>query len=75
MEGKMANANTLELLSIKEVADRLSVSERTLRNWRQAGGHALMNLKAIRVGGPGGPLRWRSEDVDGFIASLAYEAS
>lgn len=61
-----------ELLTIKQVAERLGVAVSTLRNWRNAGGHSLVNGKAIRVGGG---LRWRSGDVDEYILSLAYDAS
>jgi excisionase family DNA binding protein len=53
----------LRLLSPREVADRLSVSIRTLKRWVAAG-----QFPAATTLLPGGHLRWREAVVDRWVA-------
>lgn len=48
-----------ELLTISEVAEKLQVSEKTVRNWVEAG-----KLEAFRFGQA---YRIRTEDFDNFV--------
>ncbi|ASU78489.1 DNA-binding protein [Actinopolyspora erythraea] len=55
----------MSLLTVEELAEELAVSPRTVyNNWR------TWDLPAIRVGGgPSGPLRFRSSDVEELTRS------
>lgn len=48
------------LMTVHDVARRLSVGDKTLRRWRSEG----RLPKALEVGGV---LRWRAEDIDAWI--------
>jgi len=54
-----------KMLTVKQVADRLSVDERTVRGWIQKG-----ELKAVNIGGRLRPeYRIRPDDLEAFIKS------
>ena len=53
-----------KLLTAKEAADRLNVSEGTLRVWRCSNRY---HLPFVRLGN-GKAIRYRREDVERFIA-------
>lgn len=62
--------NHLELLTLIEVATKLKASKYTVENWHYG-------RRAPPPGFPppielGTALRWRSTDIDAFIAGLAY---
>lgn len=54
------------MLSIEEVAERLRVSESTIRNLVRE-----KKLRAYRIGGKRGRLRFTAEDVDRYIERTA----
>lgn len=51
-------------LTVKEVAERLRVSERSVRRWLESG-----DLRGFRFGDRAG-WRVREEDLDAFVARL-----
>jgi len=59
------NKNKLsELLTLEETANKLKVSQQTLRRWDQSG-----HFKAVRIGTRRGvgDRRYRIEDVENYI--------
>lgn len=60
------------LMDIKELSDTLSVAVQTIRCNRHT--HPLYK-KAIKLGGPTSPLKWRRVDVDAYIDSLTQESA
>ena len=52
------------MLDIEEVAERLKVSESTIRGLVRAG-----KLRAYRIGGKRGRLRFKEDDLDTYIES------
>jgi excisionase family DNA binding protein len=51
-----------QLLTAKQVAVMLQVHVNTLHNWDKSG-----KLKAMRIGGGDGYMRYRKEDIEKFI--------
>lgn len=60
----MSTTTPEKLLTAKEVAERLGITEATLRNWRCT---ARYGLPFVRLGG-GKAIRYRAEDVERFIS-------
>jgi excisionase family DNA binding protein len=56
------------MLNIEDVADRLRVSESTIRGLVRRG-----LLRAYRIGGQRGQLRFKDEDVERYIDSTATD--
>lgn len=54
------------MLDIEDVAERLRVSESTIRTLVRLG-----KLRAYRIGGRRGRLRFKQEDVDRYVESTA----
>ena len=48
------------LLTVRDIADRLQVDEKTIRRWREEGTLPA----AVQVGGI---IRWRAQDIDAWI--------
>lgn len=59
---------TGRLLTARDVAGRLGVSAETVLRWTRAG-----TLPAIRL--PGGALRYREADLDGWLADRTTVAA
>jgi excisionase family DNA binding protein len=51
-----------KMLTVKQVAERMSVDEKTVRNWIQRG-----ELRAINIGRIRPEYRIRPEDFDEFV--------
>lgn len=58
------------MLDIEEVADRLKVSESTIRGLVRSG-----KLRAYRIGGKRGRLRFKEEDLEAYITSTLVQPS
>jgi len=60
----MKKNKTSELLTLEETANKLKVSQQTLRRWDQSG-----HFKAVRIGTRRGvgDRRYRIEDVENYI--------
>lgn len=56
------------MLDIEEVAERLKVSESTIRSLVRSG-----KLRAYRIGGKRGRLRFKEEDLDAYIDSTLVQ--
>jgi excisionase family DNA binding protein len=56
------------MLDIEEVAERLKVSESTIRGLVRSG-----KLPAYRIGGKRGRLRFKEEDLDRYIESTRVQ--
>jgi excisionase family DNA binding protein len=56
------------VLDIEEVAQRLKVSEGTIRRLVRAG-----TLRAYRIGGKRGRLRFKEEDLDSYVDSVLVQ--
>lgn len=56
---------TGELLTARQVTDRLKISPITLGRWEKSG-----RLPALRL--PNGYRRWRAEDVDALLDERRY---
>lgn len=54
------NPNTQQLMTIKELAEFLNISEKTIRNLRSKG----EGPRAVKIGGS---VRWRRETVEQYI--------
>jgi excisionase family DNA binding protein len=57
-----------EFLTVKEIADRMRVTEFTVRNWLRSG-----RLKGYRPGGTKAGWRVRESDLDRFIEASTPE--
>jgi excisionase family DNA binding protein len=56
------------MLDIEEVAERLKVSESTIRSLVRSG-----KLRAYRIGGKRGRLRFKEEDLDAYVDSTLVQ--
>jgi len=63
-------AGTNTELKPAEVAERLRVSVQTLAHWRSRG----VGPRSYRLGERGGPVRYRSRDVDRWIDERAAQS-
>ena len=59
-----------KLLTVKQVADIMSVDEKTIRNWIQRG-----DLRAVNIGRLRPEYRIRPTDLDGFISHRQTDRS
>lgn len=55
-----------DLLTAREVAQRLSIGVRTLWRWNAAG----QMPAPVRTGGSGRIVRWKATDIDRFVEEL-----
>lgn len=60
-----------ELWTSAETAEYLRITENTLRRYRQQG----RGPKFVRLGGPGGHIRYRPSDVADYIEAKSVEAT
>lgn len=60
MSDKITIKETGQLLTLKEVAAKLNVKEKTIRNWVSRNWIAFVKL-------PGGDLRFREENLENWI--------
>ena len=59
-----------KLLTVKQVADIMSVDEKTIRNWIQRG-----DLRAVNIGRQRPEYRIRPADLDEFISQRQTKRS
>lgn len=55
----------MRLITTKELADHLGVTTAAIYKWVKEGSMP----KPIRLGGPKGTLRWRSDEIDAWLES------
>jgi excisionase family DNA binding protein len=65
-----ATMTNVRLFTVKQVADHLDVSERTVLNWLRSG-----RLKGYRLGGTKAGWRIEEPDLQTFIAQLKGQQS
>ncbi|WP_192496861.1 helix-turn-helix transcriptional regulator [Pseudoclavibacter sp. CFCC 14310] len=65
IEGHMTQSETAPrpLLTIKDLAALLNVSEKTIRNLRSKG----IGPRAVKIGGS---IRWRQETIDQYLRDM-----